>query len=72
MKPPELPTVEMPALRYPPRAERKCGWCGISLAALPDCDPLPYQRPGRTSIEYFHHGCITAQRNEDAMIPPAL
>lgn len=73
IKPDELPTVEMPALGYPPRAEHKCGWCGISLAAIPDTDPVPYMRPGSSVIEYFHPGgCVAAQRNLDDGIPAAL
>jgi hypothetical protein len=61
-------TVEMPALPYPPRPERKCGWCGIGLAAVP-VPPVPYRVPGTRHNTYFHHGCIARQRNQDLGVP---
>jgi hypothetical protein len=67
VKPEELPTAEMPALGYPPRAERRCGYCKIPTAAV-HAPPIPYRRPGATVIEYFHHGCIARQRTIDAGI----
>lgn len=64
-------TVEMPAIRLP-RVDDKCGWCGLSLSAVPD-PPKPYVRVGHTVIGYYHPlGCISAQRNEDAGISDPL
>lgn len=60
-------TVEMPAMPYPPRLAHKCGWCGISLAAVP-ADPKPYRRRGAERIEYFHDGCVAAARVADTPI----
>lgn len=69
-----MPTVEFEVHNHDdtrpiPRVRDNCGWCGISLRAVPE-HPKPYAKPGSTVIEYYHPtGCISAQRNADAMVP---
>lgn len=57
-------TAEM--TRPIPKVDELCGWCGISLRAVPDL-PIPYTRPGSHKIEHFHYGCVSAQRTKDAL-----
>lgn len=66
----QMPTMVMTALptNPMPRVDATCGWCDIRLTAVPEL-PRPYFRPGSAVIEYFHPGCITAQRTKDAGIP---